>query len=230
MGMIGVTFGDKHSFDDWHVYLDGFEVEYPTPRRITVDVPLRNGVLDVTSALTGDRIYYENRKIKIDFKVIDNPLPWQELYSKIANYLHGKPMRIIYDMDPYYYWDAYSCILSTPSADEDVGSFSIECDCYPYKKEVLEKTTGMTMTNVSPGSSQSLTIKNNGDDVVPTIWVSVPMTMKFRNKTYSLPQGYTTLQSVRMLSGDNKFLFTKPNDGTSASTVSVQIIYRLGEL
>lgn len=139
MSMYGVRFIDPtyggqgvHSFFDWGVYFTGMDKEYPNPRKVLIDVPFRNGLVDATPILT-NKYFYENRKITFHFKVIDSLVPWQELHSRIARDIHGKTLNVIADVDPEFYWQAYNCVLTSPSSNEDVGEFSIECDCNPYK-------------------------------------------------------------------------------------------------
>lgn len=225
MGIIGVTFGDKHSYYDWHVYLDGgLQIEYPTPRRITVDVALRNGLLDVTSALT-DRILYESRKITANFKIIDNPLPWQDVYSKIAGDVHGKALHIIYDLDPDFYWDAYDCIVNTPTASEDVGSISITCTCYPFKKERIEKSVVQAVTG-DVNSYVDLTIENLREEISPTIRCTADARIRFNGGTrYELSTGDNILSDVALIPGTNVLRLIRYN-----SNVTFTITYRRGEL
>ena len=210
MGMIG------------DVYLDGFHVEYPTPRRITIDVALRNGLLDVTSALTDGKIYYESRKIKIDFKVIDNPLPWQKLYSKIARAVHGKSLRVIYDLDPDFYWDAYNCTITSQSQNEDVGSFSIECECMPYKHELEEQRIVRTLW----GEGITINVENLREEVVPTINVTAPATLEFEGGWYSLAVGDNTIEDVELKDGTNVLKIYRVIDELNIITIK----FRRGDL
>lgn len=222
MGMVGVTFGDQHSYDDWHVYVNGFHVEYPTPRRLSVNVALRNGMLDVTNALTDGKIYYENRKITVDFVVIDNPLSWQTLYSKIARAVHGKSLRIIYDMDPYFYWEADNCIIVSPTQQEDVGSFSIECDCKPYKHELDD----MKIVRTLWGEGITIDAVNLREEVVPTINVTAPAALEFNDNWYSLDVGDNWYETVELKEGSN--ILKIYNRGTDINTIT--ITYRRGDL
>ena len=50
--MIGVTFGDKHSFDDFGIYLTSKTINPPEPQTNTISVPLRDGSIDLTESLT----------------------------------------------------------------------------------------------------------------------------------------------------------------------------------
>ncbi len=215
MGMIGVWFGNKHSYDDWHVYLDGFTVDYPSPRRITVSVPLSNGIYDVTNVLTDGKIFYENRKISISFKIIDNPLPWQTLYSMIARDVHGKNLRIIYDMDPFFYWEAYNCTVGSQSQDEDVGSFTIECDCYPFKRETKQTEIGFTLNQ----TSITQVVDNLREEVVPVIYSSTASTVTFEGNSYSLKSGNNTISGIEFKEGPNTLVFKR---GSSNSNIVIK--------
>ncbi len=242
MGMIGVSFFESdrhfaiHSFDDWHVLYNGSRKEYPAPQRITVDVALRHGLLDVTSALTDGIIFYENRKITIDFVVVDNPLPWPELYSKIASDIHGKKMYFIFDTDPNFYWRAYNCTISTPDSDEDIGKFSIECDCYPFKREIEPQSIAFSMVDywqwgVSNEILVSKIIENLRENVIPTIITDQAMTVLFEGNEYSMSVGENNNENIILKPGSNSLSFycVANSNGTNIPT-DVEIRFRRGEL
>lgn len=225
--MYGVTFGDVHSYDDWGVYLSGNTREMPEPRRVTVDVPFRNGLLDVTSSIS-NILFYQTRKITYDFLVYDNKLPWPELYSKIAGDIHGKPKKVVTDMDPEYYWDAYNCILNTPSANEDMGNFSIECECYPYKMRVNETFWERTISGANVIVNCKL---ESSMPTVPTFESSQQVKLVCtdiygKTKNVTIPKNTPTSYSdIVLQKGDNVLTFSKVS-----SNADLVITYREGEL
>ena len=86
--MIGVTIGEKHSFNDWGIILSSKVISPPEPQLNKVDVPMRDGSIDLTESLTDD-IKFKDRTITLNFTVTDKAT-WTAKVSEIQNYLHGK--------------------------------------------------------------------------------------------------------------------------------------------
>ena len=51
--MSGIKIGNKHSADDFGMFMTDFSVSPPEPQTAYVDVPFRDGPLDFSTALTG---------------------------------------------------------------------------------------------------------------------------------------------------------------------------------
>ncbi len=232
MSMMGVTFGSKHSYDDWHVYLDGLpEIDYPEEFRYTVEVPFRNGLLDLTSSLTDGRKYYKPRKVKYKFKVIDNPKTLQDLYSMIARDVHGKALHVTSDTDPDFYWDAYICSFVKPTATQDVSTFSIECECYPYKREVIEQDMTFTLPAVSSGtSSMSVNIENLAEWINP--YISSTNNIKVTANGASVyPDSSATLRTFDafvLSEGTNRVTFASQGSGIFQGA-TINLKFRRGD-
>lgn len=58
-----------------------------------------DNVIDLTEALTGD-VKYKTRSIKVVLYTIKKQKNWKEYISNIANYCHGRKLKIIFDDDP----------------------------------------------------------------------------------------------------------------------------------
>lgn len=221
----GVMFGDKHSYDDWGVYLVNNTAELPVPRRVKVDVPFRNGSLDVTSAIS-NKIFYENRNLSFEFLVGDNDRPWPVLISEMSRDVHGQSLRIITDMDPEWYWDAYNCLVETPTRNEDLYTVTITCECYPYKKQITP--TVYTITVGSTG--RIINCPNDRLEVIPTINTNTSVQITYvsdsgEQKTETLTAGDNTLNDLVFKTGDNRLSFTRVS-----SDATVRITYRQGAL
>lgn len=221
----GVTFGDKHSYDDWGIYLADNKKDFPAPRRVTVDVPFRNGLLDVTSSLSR-RVFYESRQLSFDFIVANNDRPWSVLQSEISGDIHGQSLHIVTDMDPDWYWLAYNCILETPDREDDLYKFTITCECYPYKMQIRP-----TEYEISVGSDgRSIICPNNRMEVIPTINTTANVRVAYTNeygesKIALLDEGDNVIDDLLLFQGDNRLDFTRvDNDAT------VTITYRQGAL
>ncbi len=128
-----VTFGSMNTFSDWHLVPDSRPViAMPEPKKVTVDVPGSNGILDLSETLTKYPIY-SNRSGSLVFNVLNNIEDWSVLYHRIANYLHGKRMRMVLEDDPdYYYMGRYTVVWGSPN-DGTWSQVGVDYDLDPYK-------------------------------------------------------------------------------------------------
>lgn len=223
--MYGVTFGNKHSYNDWGIYWNGYSEDSPEPQRLLFEVPYRNGLLDATRALT-DKIFYKSRKINFDFIVYDNNRTWPEIRSLILGDVHGRSLHVTLDTDLDYYWDAYNCTISTPSAEEEFLKFSIECECFPYKlkKQVTEKTILVNDTD------KVLICPNSRMEVNPTFLTDVEVQVKYTTPsgtllTLAMGPGTHTFDNIEFVRGANTLVFNK-----ITNNATVKVSYQEGEL
>ena len=102
--MNGVTFGSKHSYRDWGLFLKSRPViSPPNPKTVYIDIPGSDGVIDLTESLTGD-VKFENRTLTCEFIVLDARNRWSNIYSEIMDFLQGQQMKVIFDEDPTFYY------------------------------------------------------------------------------------------------------------------------------
>lgn len=132
--MFGVKFGDKHSYDDFGLILTDKVISEPKAQTKFVSVPGRNGSIDLTEVLTGD-VRYEDRTIVITFAVKDNAKNIESRRAELANYLHGKQFRIVFDDDLSYYWLGR---VDVGDFDTELNATRFACTCtvQPYKYNI----------------------------------------------------------------------------------------------
>ena len=95
---IGITFNDeKHSYRDFGLRIISVNIGLPEVKKSLIDIPGADGYVDMTDYF-GTR--YENRKIKVECDFEDKGYSnWAARISDISNYLHGKPVKLIFDFD-----------------------------------------------------------------------------------------------------------------------------------
>lgn len=142
-----INFETKNTWEDWHLVPSSRPTPVmPTQKTRYLDIPGLNGALDISNALTGYPIY-NNREGSFEFYVMnDYPFKtsdgttiasWNELYSEIANYIHGKTMRMILEDDPtYYYIGRFFMKQWTSSVPR--STITIDYNVEPYKWSVFE--------------------------------------------------------------------------------------------
>jgi hypothetical protein len=217
MVMKGVLFDEKHSYTDFGLVLNSKEIGLPEPKTYIIDVPCADGSLDLSTALTGGEIKYKNRLIKLNFTVLK---PWNQLEilrSTIANHLHGKIMKVIFDAD-YDFFYTGRCRITSFNTSVIPATVTIEMDAEPYKYDIHETVIFETVSG-----SKTIYVDDQTMKVVPTITVSSDMTLTYKTKMYQLFSGENIIPEIMLSSmEDNELVFSGNGD--------VTITFRGGEL
>lgn len=215
--MNNVGFGSVRSYTDLGLWLTDVDISIPEPRRTVIDVPGRDGVLDLTSALT-PRVRYKNRKITLDFAMADYQRRWISLFSAIVTALHGKQVNVVIEPDTDYYWDAFVTV-DMAKCDRNKGTVRVVLDAYPYKYKAAETTVTVNASY----SGTLVTLTNSQMAVKPRFLASSAVTITSGSKTYNLPANTETQF--------DDFILTEPSTEIIVTgTGTVTITYREGIL
>lgn len=209
----GVTINGKHCWNDFKLLLAQKEIGTPEVNTNMVEVPGRNGLLDLSTALTGE-ITYQNRKITLTFVTQDSltGAGWASLYSSVAQAFYGQSVSIVFDDYSDY---SYSGRCTDMNFKLSNGKRTIELtfDCDPFATKVEATTIYRTLST----SQVSVTLTNNGRPVVPTITVESSTTLIFGSYTTTLSAGTWTVPSIRLANGENT-IKAKATDGSGKVT------------
>lgn len=220
MQLYGTQFGNKHTLNDWGMYIvNRQDIKPPEPKKIMIDIPGGNGSLDLTEALSGE-VVYENREIECEFYVIGGETLWAAKYSEILAYIHGKRMKITFDDDPaYYYMGRVSVNQWKSSRQHSIITIDIDADPFKYELnpygedwlwdpfdflygEIYDSTVEVSGTLVQP-----LTVKQM--PVIPTFTSNVAMKVTYQGSTYDLPANKETkVYDIRLTEGTQNITFT----------------------
>lgn len=156
-----INFGDKNTWDEWRLVPTSRPVFNPPAQKVkTLDIPGSDGVIDLSTSLTGYPVF-QNRTGSFEFIVVDykywTPMrdnindtvrdyvnddikgagfrQWYETYSDIMNYLHGRTMRAVLEDDPDYYYEGRFTVNSWKS-EKNWSKITIDYDVGPYKWSV----------------------------------------------------------------------------------------------
>lgn len=156
----GNVTGMFNTFDDWGLYLTApVTVSPPNVQTYTVDIPGRNGALDLTEAATG-HVSYEDREMEMNLLCIRKKREWRGIYKAVQNAIHGKVCKITCSDDPDYYYKG-RVYVGDWEVDERLAYPTITATVEPYKTErnprvvavsldsFTENTTDITGRNVS---------------------------------------------------------------------------------
>lgn len=212
-----VTFGTKNSYDDFGLILTDKDIGFPEPKLEEVDVIGADGVIDLSEVLNDD-IKYKTRKLQFTFTVLKGNKYWASTVADIANYLHGKKLRIQMDFDPAYYYTG-RCKINSFKTSKRLCTITIDAECEPYRLDIngngekwlwdtFSFQNGFIRVNaVTVNGSLQVNLQNQRKIVSPTFTCSTAMTVTFDSVTYNLPKGKTQVLGIRLQYGTNYVTF-----------------------
>lgn len=234
------TSDEYNTFDDWDLYITNTDI-IGEPKQSTkyIEVPGRDGLLDLSTVISG-RIIYTSREIKIQLAGARDKTTWNPALSILRNHINGKVCHFVFDDDPNYFWrgrvdikdfssalDLGKLTINIPTADP--YKYSVKSSAEPWLWDPFNFTTDYItyIGAVTISESGSITIPHGHMPTCPDIVVSdktsTDFTLTYGGSTYYLSVGTNKIPSV-MVGGDF--------DATLAFTGSakVQIVYRGGSL
>lgn len=212
-----VTFGTKNSYDDFGLILTDKNIGFPEPKLEEVDVIGADGVIDLSEVLNDD-IKYNTRKLQFTFTVLKGNKYWASTVADVANYLHGKKLRIQMDFDPAYYYTG-RCKINSFKTSKRLCTITIDAECEPYRLDIngngekwlwdtFSFQNGFIRVNtVTVNGSLQVNLQNQRKIVSPTFTCSTAMTVTFDGITYNLPKGKTQVLGIRLQYGTNYVTF-----------------------
>lgn len=238
--VMGVSFGDAHSYRDWGLKLKKIDIGLPEVKTEYVDVPGMNGSLDLAEAQNGG-VKYGMRTLEFTFGVRNcSYQKWGSLISRIASDLHGVSKKIILDIDSGYYYTG-RCSIDTEKTNDVTAEIVITCNCDPFKWSVATseeawkwdifsfssgviRSTKDIAINASESSDGWQTVTLIGwkyNDTLKIISDSA-MKVKYCNETHSIVAGENIMYDIVLCEGENELQFQ--------GTGKVTMIYRGGML
>jgi phage-related protein len=212
-----VTFGTKNSYDDFGLILTDKNIGFPEPKLEEVDVIGADGVIDLSEVLNDD-IKYKTRKLQFTFTVLKGNKYWASTVADVANYLHGKKLRIQMDFDPAYYYTG-RCKINSFKTSKRLCTITIDAECEPYRLDIngngekwlwdtFSFQNGFIRVNaVTVNGSLQVNLQNQRKIVSPIFTCSTAMTVTFDGVTYNLPKGKTQVLGIRLQYGTNYVTF-----------------------
>ena len=182
------------------ILLDGYTLSPPEPKTYTVDIPGGDGVIDLTSALTGD-VAYSNRSQSFTFMVVD-PDSFERVKTDVSNFLHGKSFDYQMTMDPGYTYQGrfsvteYShAVYAYPGL---VGAFTVDIDAEPYKLK------GHMTYRLNATGGKMFRLESGRKPVHPVVECTQPCKVRWKNVITQVPVGTYRLNDVLFTQGFNE--------------------------
>ncbi|WP_286154660.1 distal tail protein Dit [Thomasclavelia cocleata] len=173
-------------------------------KKETVDVPSANGVIDLSTALTGDAVY-KNRVIKITLIKDDPEGKLLKFQSEFDSCFHGRMVELIFEEDPEYYWKGRVSIEH--KIDRVIDQITLTLDALPYKYKLKE-----TVIQERISASKKISCVNTRKWVTPAFETDSSMNIKFENKSYSIDSGKFILAGLVFKQGINELEVTGNGD------------------
>lgn len=199
--------------DDFGCVMEKKEIERPKVQSHFVEVPGRNGLLNLTSGLTG-RVTYFNRNLKYRFFRDGKRSELLEIDAYFSA-LHGKTCRIFDEDYLGYYFEGEITVESKFYPNYMIVELTVNAQPFRFKF-----TTTVKSANVYT-SSINMTIHNEQMPTAPTIRVvGDDVTITFKGTSVTLRAGYYTVDKFILESGNN--IFTLKSNGSSTVTFEYQ--------
>lgn len=231
--MYSVRIGEKHAYDDWGIILSSKVISPPTPQIKQVNIPLRDGALDLTETLS-EEIRYNDRSISLAFTVVDPIKQWPAKISEIQNYVQGKRLKIVFDDDAAFYYIGRVAVNEFKS-NKTIGTLVIECTVEPFKYDVLSSVVDWEWDifdfdegiineagELIVNGSRTINLICRKKRMLPIFTVSAAMTVTYDGEVFNLLPGEQKLYELFLIEGENELTFT--------GTGTVTIDYRGGSL
>ena len=184
------------STKDMELLLIDREIGLPLVQTYKINVPGRNGELDLSEFLTGD-VQYSNRTLKFKFYIKGKR---EKLISSIEEMLliHGQKVEIVLDDYLNFYFTGRAEIACNDY--KYYVEFELSVDAEPFRM-AKEKQQAVFQVNSTAGIS----INNPGVPVIPTVTVSDSVTIIRNEKRLSLSKGKYYENELKLFNGSNDF-------------------------
>lgn len=227
----GVTFIDPanesnrwHTYNDYGFVLRALDLTEPEPYTQFVEIPFRDGSLDMSAPYGEEYVSYNDRYLTITLTTLTFRQEFMARFGRLANNILGRRLKIILDKDQNYYYLGRCISFGQVNVEGDMASSDISFRLEPYKYSIYSAGdrwkwdpfnfyTDMALDMGSYTVSGSLTkvLRVGAKDVYPTITVSSDMTLEFNGKTYQLTKGSTTNYDIRLKAEVDNVLVFKGN-------------------
>lgn len=214
----GILFNGLHSYRDYGLILNKKEIGSPSVKVYEIDVPYRNGKIDLTDKANG-QVSYDDRQLKFTFTCLDPMIDWAKKYSELLNTFHGQKMNVICDDDISFYY-VVRLKVNTWESDKNIGKIVIEGSAEPYKYDVnsssvewewdsfdFEEGIINEMGELVVSGELSVTLICRKKLMFPTFIVSSQMTVTYKNEAYNLKAGKQKIFDLFLEEGKNVLIF-----------------------
>ena len=226
--------GSINTWDDWHLIPTSRPVfQQGSVKTVYIDIPGGDGQLDLTESLTGYPVF-NNREGSLEFIVANGyRRSWAEGFSRFANWLHGKKLRVVLDDDPEYFYEGRFSLNEWKSNNDGTWSnITIDYNLKPYKYSVYVSTdkwlwdpfnfqTGFAYNggDITVNGETTYVINNDAMHVVPSFIISgtndIKWTIELNGNSVDVPLN---------LGHNAKYVYKNPSLELKAGNNTIKVI------
>lgn len=208
-----IVIGSYDTTDFWT--LTGCTLEAPTLRTNYVEVPGRNGFLDLSTATTDGEPVYSDRSLTITLESSEGTKTERDAeITKLYTSLDGYRVNIVLPDENGYYRTG-RCTIGVDYSNLAHAALTITATVTPLRTKNAESSIYRTLST----SQVSFTVTNNGRPVVPSIAVESETAIVFGDTTTTLSAGTWTVPAIRLANGANT-IKAKATSGTGKITLT----------
>lgn len=202
---ITIIFNDNriHTGDDLDLVQEKKNIDKPTIQSYTVQVPGRNGLLNLTKGLTG-KVAYNNRLLSFQYFGTGDRERLLYLDDFMSQY-HGETIRIIDDDHPDHYYEGEASVSTV--FNRNYVTIVLTVDAQPFRLKNQPTVYSQTIYEET-----AIKILNESIPAIPVITVTSTMTVTLNGVSKSLAAGTHTISGFELQRGVNTF--TVSGNGT----------------
>lgn len=185
-----IKFGNKDSYSYYKLLTLSIDIPEAMPKITKIDIPGRDGDLDVSTAIAG-HIIYENREVTLRFRAVsDDVKTCKEKRDAFVKACHGKTVSFyVSDEDQNFFYRGRATVQTV----EDKGYYvdiEVNIDTEPFKSGVVHQEISDIMRL---GEFVEKSIDYEGDDYAQfTIKTNNDCQIKYGDVIYSKSKGSST--------------------------------------
>lgn len=190
---------DVHTGQDLELVLESKDLGSPSVQINTVEIPGRNGLLDISQAITGEPTYNNRNQT---YKFVGNGS--RELVLNLIDVMmryHGQYITIVVDDYLDYYFEGRVEVTYTDKYN--YVEFELKVDAQPFRYAL--EPTSVSYTAID---SQEVILNNSGVTVIPKIVTDAETTIIYDNVSYQLSAGTYEPEDLALRRGDNAYTIT----------------------
>lgn len=216
---------EYHTYRDFNLIItNACSISAPEMHEDYIVIKGRNGVLDVSEALTG-KPTYKSRHISVSLAGIYEARDWDDKISILRNLLEGQTIKITFDNDLAYYWTGRAHLIDF-QRDNTCGMFTLDipqAEPYKYNVQAFNEDWLWDPFNFETGivtTATTHTITSQTDILIPAGQMPVsPTIIVNKINTFLSVQKYGESRVIQLKPGENK-VFAITVNGRTESTLT----------
>lgn len=183
-----------HTGDDLDLVQEEKKIGKPTIQTFTVQVPGRDGLVNLTRSLTG-KVNYYNRPLSFQYFGDGTRKELLALDAYFSRF-HGQTIRIIDDDYPDHYYEGEATVKT--DLNSNYITIVLEIDAQPFRL----KLAPTTYTREINGEA-TVYLNNENIEAIPVITTTGEIEIVFNGVTTNLSAGSYTVENLILQSGVN---------------------------